>query len=127
VRRFPPVTMTAVQLPVGAAALLVALALAGDLTHLVGFSFGGWVAIVFLATIGGAISFYSWIWALERISPSRVAVTVSLNPVSAALLGAVLLGEPLTARLLLGLVGVVAGIALTNWPLREGAAAKAVG
>ncbi len=127
VRRFPPVTMTAVQLPVGAAALLVALALAGDIAHLVSFSFGGWIAIVFLATIGGAISFYSWIWALERISPSRVAVTVSLNPVAAALLGALVLNEPLTARLLLGLVGVVAGIALTNWPLRERAAVKATG
>jgi drug/metabolite transporter (DMT)-like permease len=127
VRRFPAVAMTAVQLPVGAAALFVALVLAGDVSHLVSFSVDGWIAVVFLATVGGAASFYSWIWALERISPSRVAVTISLNPVSAAILGALVLGEPLTARLMIGLVGVVAGIALTNWPVREPAPAKATG
>lgn len=127
VRRFPPVAMTAAQLPVGAAALFVALVLVGDVSHLVSFTPTGWVAVVFLATIGGAASFYSWIWALERIAPSRVAVTVSLNPVCAALLGALVLEEPLTARLLLGLVGVVAGIALTNWPVREPVAVKAAG
>lgn len=124
-RKFPPVAMTAVQLPVGAALLFVALLLAGKIGDLGSFSIGGWTAIVFLATIGGAASFYSWIWALERISPSRVAVTVTLNPVAAAILGAAVLGEPLTAQLLLGLVGVVAGIALTNWPMRERAPAKA--
>jgi drug/metabolite transporter (DMT)-like permease len=127
VRHFPPIAMTAVQAPLGAAALFIALALAGDISHLVSFSAGGWVAVVFLATLGGAASFYSWIWALERISPSRVAVTISLNPVAAAILGALVLGEPVTTRLLLGLVGVFAGIALTNWPLRERGPVKAAG
>lgn len=126
-RKFPAVTMTAVQLPVGAAVLFVALLATGDVSDLVNFTPRGWVAIIFLATIGGAASFYSWIWALERISPSRVAVTVSLNPVAAALLGALVLHEPVTTRLLLGLVGVVAGIALANWPMREAAQVNATG
>ena len=117
-RHLPAVTMSAIQLPVGAAALLVALLLTGEVSDLVAFDLKGWLAIVFLATIGGAASFYTWIWALERIAPSRVAVTITLNPIAAALLGAVVLGEPLTTRLLLGLVGVVAGIALANWPIR---------
>jgi drug/metabolite transporter (DMT)-like permease len=126
-RRFPPLTMTAVQAPVGAVALFVALALTGDVSDLVGFTSVGWLAVAFLATIGGAATFYSWIWALERAAPSRVAVTVSLNPVAAAILGALVLGEPVTTRLLLGLVGVVAGIALANWPLRERVPVKVTG
>lgn len=117
-RHLPAVTMCAVQLPAGAAALFVALLLSGDVAALVAFDARGWLAIAFLATIGGAASFYTWIWALERIAPSRVAVTVTLNPIAAALLGTVVLGEPLTTRLLLGLVGVVGGIALANWPVR---------
>jgi drug/metabolite transporter (DMT)-like permease len=56
------------------------------------------------------VSFYSWIWALERISPARVAVTVSLNPVAAALLATVLLSEPITPNLIVGLIAVFSGI-----------------
>jgi drug/metabolite transporter (DMT)-like permease len=126
-RNFPAIPMTAVQLPVGAAALFVALAIAGDVTHVADFSPGGWIAVVYLATLGGAASFIAWIWALERIPPSRVAVTVTLNPISAALLGAIVLGEPVTTRLLLGLAGVVIGIVLSNWPLRLREPAKAAG
>lgn len=122
-RHLPAVTMSALQLPAGAAALFVALVMTGDVGQLAAFDTRGWLAVAFIATIGGAASFYTWIWALERISPSRVAVTVTLNPVTAALLGAIVLDEPMTARLLLGLVGVVAGIALANWPARERAAA----
>jgi drug/metabolite transporter (DMT)-like permease len=117
-RHLPALTMCAIQLPVGAAALFVALLLAGEASALVAFDLTGWLAIIFLATVGGAASFYTWIWALERIAPSRVAVTITLNPIAAALGGAAVLGEPLTARLLLGLVGVIAGIALANWPAR---------
>jgi drug/metabolite transporter (DMT)-like permease len=117
-RHLPAVTMSAIQLPAGAAALFVALLLSGDVGALVAFDARGWLAVAFLATIGGAASFYTWIWALERIAPSRVAVTVTLNPIAAAILGTFVLGEPLTTQLLLGLVGVVAGIALANWPTR---------
>jgi drug/metabolite transporter (DMT)-like permease len=120
-RHLPAVTMCAIQLPVGAAALFVALVASGEIGSIAALDTRGWVAIVFLATIGGAASFYTWIWALERIAPSRVAVTIALNPITAALLGAVVLGEPLTTKLLLGLVGVVAGITLTNWPARAAA------
>jgi drug/metabolite transporter (DMT)-like permease len=122
-RHLPAVTMSAIQLPAGAAALFVALLLTGDVGQLFAFDTRGWIAVAFVATIGGAASFYTWIWALERISPSRVAVTVTLNPIAAALLGALVLNEPVTTRLLIGLVGVVAGIALANWPVRERAAA----
>jgi drug/metabolite transporter (DMT)-like permease len=121
-RHAPAVTMSAIQLPAGAAALFVALLITGDVGQLVAFDARGWVAVAFVATIGGAASFYTWIWALQRISPSRVAVTVTLNPIAAALLGALVLNEPMTTRLLLGLVGVVAGIALANWPVRAAAA-----
>lgn len=126
-RTFPAVSMAAVQLPAGAIVLFAALVVTGDVSQLVNHSPGGWIAVVYLATIGGAASFYAWIWALERIPPSRVAVTVTLNPISAAILGANVLGEPVTTRLLLGLAGVVIGIVLSNWPMRVREPAKATG
>jgi drug/metabolite transporter (DMT)-like permease len=72
-------------------------------------------------TIGGAVTFFLWIWALEHTTPSRVAITVTMNPVAAVILGALVLAEPVTWRLLLGLAAIIAGITAANWSaLRAG-------
>jgi drug/metabolite transporter (DMT)-like permease len=78
-------------------------------------SASGWVALVYLMSLGGAVTFFLWIWALEHTAPSRVALAVTLNPVSAAVLGGVVLAEPLGWRLLAGLAGIVAALVLANW------------
>ena len=59
---------------------------------------------------GGALAFILWVMALQRASPTRVANTMTVNPIAAALLAERLVGEPLTLDLLLGLVAVFAGI-----------------
>jgi drug/metabolite transporter (DMT)-like permease len=48
--------------------------------------------------------------ALERASPTRVANTMTVNPIAAGLLANQLVGEPITANLVLGLIAVFAGI-----------------
>ncbi len=72
--------------------------------------------IVFLGVLGGAAAFFLWTWALSRITPTQVAVYVNLNPIVAALLGIVLLGERRSPVFLLGFAAVVAGVLLVNWP-----------
>jgi drug/metabolite transporter (DMT)-like permease len=59
---------------------------------------------------GGALAFILWVLALQRATPTRVANTMTVNPVAAALLATVLLGEPITLNLLAGLIAVFAGI-----------------
>jgi drug/metabolite transporter (DMT)-like permease len=46
----------------------------------------------------------------ERATPTRVASTMTVNPLAAGLLAAQLVGEPITPNLLAGLVAVFAGI-----------------
>jgi len=48
--------------------------------------------------------------ALERATPTRVAATMTVNPLAAGLLATQLVGEPITPNLVLGLVAVFAGI-----------------
>jgi drug/metabolite transporter (DMT)-like permease len=60
------------------------------------------------------LAFGLWIWALRHSTPSRVAVFLALNPITAIMLGVVLLGEPVTLRLALALVMVLAGIQLAS-------------
>ncbi|WP_440254795.1 EamA family transporter [Bradyrhizobium yuanmingense] len=55
-----------------------------------------------------------WVMALARATPTRVANTMTVNPIAAALLAALLIGEPITANLLAGLVAVFAGIGIAT-------------
>lgn len=123
-RRASALTVSALQLAAGAATLWIVLFAVGDPASLVSFSATGWTAIAYLMCFGGAASFFLWIWALEHTTPSRVAIAVTINPLSAALLGAVVLAEPLTGRLLVGLAGVILGVLLANWTPRARPAAS---
>jgi len=69
-----------------------------------------WIAGLYLGVAGGALAFILWVLALERASPTRVANTMTVNPVAAGLLATQLVGEPITPNLVLGLVAVFAGI-----------------
>jgi drug/metabolite transporter (DMT)-like permease len=72
--------------------------------------------VVFLGVFGGAAAFLLWTWALSRITPTQVAVYVNLNPIVAALLGILLLGERRGPVFVLGFAAVVIGVLLVNWP-----------
>jgi drug/metabolite transporter (DMT)-like permease len=78
------------------------------------FAQGQWIAALCLGVFGGAAAFYLWVYALERTTPTRVANTMTVNPIAASLLAAVLIGEPLGWNLLLGIGGVGAGIWLAS-------------
>ena len=75
--------------------------------------------VVFLGVLGGAAAFLLWTWALSRLTPTQVAVYVNLNPIVAALLAVVLLGERRSGLFLLGFAAVIAGVLLVNWPARR--------
>lgn len=79
----------------------------------------GWAAVLYIGTFGAALGYALWVWALERTTPTRVAVCLALNPLAAAVLAAAFLHEPLTARFLLGVAFVLAGIFATNHPAAD--------
>lgn len=116
-RRNSALAVTGIQLAFGAALLSVAALMGGGIPDLARVGLPGWSAVAWLITLGGAVCFYLWIWSLEKIAPSRVAITVTLNSIAATALAALVLGEPITWRLAAGLIGVVAGIALANRPV----------
>jgi drug/metabolite transporter (DMT)-like permease len=69
-----------------------------------------WLAAIYLGAFGSGLTFYLWAFALARTTPTRVAISVTVNPVTASLVGAVLLHEPLGWNLVGGIVTVFAGI-----------------
>jgi drug/metabolite transporter (DMT)-like permease len=94
----------------GAAALIVAGSLTGSVATLSNLTTPQWIAGIYLGVGGGALAFILWVMALERASPTRVAATMTVNPLAAGLLATQLVGEPITPNLVLGLVAVFAGI-----------------
>jgi drug/metabolite transporter (DMT)-like permease len=78
------------------------------------FSMQQWIAVACLGVFGGALAFYLWVYALERTTPTRVTNTMTVNPISASLLAAVLVGEPIGVPLMVGILAVGAGIWLAS-------------
>jgi drug/metabolite transporter (DMT)-like permease len=94
----------------GAAALLVVGAATGSFAVLRGFDAKAWAAGIYLGVGGGALAFALWVFALLKATPTQVANTMTVNPIAAGLLAAVLVAEPITMNLVGGLVAVFAGI-----------------
>ena len=94
----------------GAIALVAVGIAAGRVAVLATFGPAQWIAGIYLGIGGGAAAFVLWVLALQRATPTRVANTMTVNPIAAALLAAALVGEPVTLNLVAGLVAVFAGI-----------------
>ena len=110
VRRCGPIPFTTMAMGVGAAALIAMAGLRGSFAPVQAFEAPQWFAAVYLGAIGSALAFYLWAFALERTTPTRVSISVTVNPITASLVGSVLLGEPLSWTLTAGILTVVAGI-----------------
>jgi len=103
----------------GAAALMLVGSLTGSVAVLRDFGSPQWIAGIYLGVGGGALAFILWVMALERATPTRVANTMTVNPVAAGLLATQLVGEPITPNLVLGLVAVFAGIWIATTEVRK--------
>lgn len=73
-------------------------------------SVGGAVGIVFLALGGTVVAMMLWTRSLSQLSPTRVSLALALNPLWAALAGALWLGESLGVRFFVGFGMVLLGV-----------------
>ena len=74
---------------------------------------GGWAAVVFIGVSSG-VGYYLWLWALRHTTPTKVTVFMALGPITATILGALLLDEVITAWFVGGLVCVAGGLWLAH-------------
>lgn len=79
---------------------------------------GGWAAALALGVLCTALAYILYFRLLARIGAARAVTVTYLVPVFATGWGALLLGEPLTARMALGGAVVLAGTALATGLIR---------
>lgn len=114
--RYGSLPVTVLTMFQGVTALLILAMIFGKpFSGSLDFDFSGWMIVLLLAVPGGAVMVGAWNQALKLITPTQAAITVGLNPVVAIVLGAILLSEPVTFRVLIGFILVAAAIGVSSF------------
>lgn len=96
------------------AAVCPVLSLALGETWDFSYSAWAWTSIGLQTVIGAFASYLTWMWLLRHYPATQMSSFTFLTPLFALVFGVVLLKEPLTAQLMVALVGVALGIVLVN-------------
>jgi drug/metabolite transporter (DMT)-like permease len=101
------------QLAVSAAVLALAAITAGEVwpARWSALSVG---ALAFQMVVVTFASYLVWFWLVRRYAATRLSAFTLLTPVFGLLAGVLLLGEPLTLRLMTALAAVIVGLLLVN-------------
>ncbi len=70
------------------------------------------VALAYLALVGSILAFTAYVWLLQHAPISQISTYAYVNPVVAVALGALILGEPITAITLIGGAIIVLAVAV---------------
>ncbi|HJW09055.1 MAG TPA: EamA family transporter [Holophagaceae bacterium] len=97
---------------------------AGALCHLIALVTGGYThgplttraasALAYLVVFGSVVGFTAYIYIAKVWSPAKMGTYAYLNPLVAVLLGSAFLHEPFNARMALGMLIVLAGVAVVQ-------------
>ena len=108
----PPERTLLFQLAVSAPVMAAAAFVAGEpVPH---FDLAASASIAFQAVIIAFASYLAWFWLLRHYPATRVSAFTFLTPVSGLVFGALLLSEPITARILIAVAGIAVGIHFVN-------------
>ena len=116
--RFGASALNAVQLAVVGVACLVVGAFTGGY----GFPRRAWLAALYTGAAATALAFSLQVWGQRRVGPSRTSLLLMIEPVAAAVLGAIT-GERLGLHGVVGALLIMAGIAAAEVPVARRVAA----
>jgi drug/metabolite transporter (DMT)-like permease len=113
-RKYPALPVSAFAMLASVGFLAILAAGEGFFVSPPHFTPGGWLAIVFIGLSSG-VGYYLWLWALGHAPATQVTVFLALSPITAAGLGALFLGEAISAVSAVGLACVALGLWLSHW------------
>jgi len=114
IARSSPLGFVTASMSAGAVLLVAVAAARGGFAVTQSLSAVQWIAVIYLGAFGGAAAFFLWVLALQKTTPTRVANTMTVNPIAASLLAAIIVSEPIGWNLVVGLVAVGSGIWLAS-------------
>ncbi|RYY40029.1 MAG: drug/metabolite-transporting permease [Chitinophagaceae bacterium] len=111
---FNPYFSFGLQLVLSGSVLLGGMKLTGNSMPLADIPWQSWAAIWYLVFFGSVITFAAFIYALQNLPTTQVSLYAYVNPVVAVLLGAALIGEPLSLFIGVGTAVSLYGVYLVN-------------
>ena len=106
-----PLTTTTYELIAAGLFLTLLGALTGERWDVAAITSASWAAWGFLV-LASLIAYAAYVWLLGNAPMSLVSTYAYVNPVVAVILGSLIISEPLTTDVLIGLTIVVAGVVL---------------
>lgn len=98
----------------GAIAILPLAVWRGTKLDWAAVSWKGWLGLAYMSVFASVVAYLIYYWALRHLSASRLAASSYLMPVLATTLGILLLGERITAHLVVGGALVLLGVYLSE-------------
>ena len=95
--------------------LIISMIFGNSITSLLEINKFEAAALLMLIIPGGVVMMYCWGKALQLISPTQAAISLGFNPLSAILLGSIILNEEITFKVGVGFISILIAIILANW------------
>ncbi|TCZ67216.1 DMT family transporter [Flaviaesturariibacter aridisoli] len=111
---FNPYFSFGLQLVLSGSVLLAGMKATGNSMPLADIPWQSWAAIWYLVFFGSVITFAAFLYALQNLPTTQVSLYAYINPVVAVLLGALLIGEPLSLFIGVGTAVTLYGVFLVN-------------
>lgn len=113
--RLDLLSFTAVQMLCGGLMLAVAGVAAGELPRWQWSAAGFW-PLAYLTVFSACIAYSAYAWLARHATPAQIGSYAYVNPTIATLLGWFALDERLDATQTVGMVVILTGVVLVNWP-----------
>ncbi len=84
------------------------------------YNFGNWSAksisaMLYLAVFGSVVTFFSFHYALTKISPIQVSILSYFNTIIAIILGWQILDEQISSKFIIAAILIICGVFITNY------------
>jgi len=113
-RGLSPLVAVTYSALIGALLLFPAACLEGLTNRIADYSLTAWLSLFYLGLCGTVLGFVWYYQGIQKIGSTRAGQFINFVPISAIILSAWLLDEPLTTSLLIGVFLVSSGVYLTN-------------
>jgi drug/metabolite transporter (DMT)-like permease len=117
-------SFTGLQMLCGGLMMLVPALLGGEVA-LWRWTAPGMAALAYMMVFSSLLAYTAYAWLSVNTTPAQVGTYGFVNPAIATLLGWFALGETLSPARAVGMVVILAGVVLVNWPARAAVAQSA--
>jgi drug/metabolite transporter (DMT)-like permease len=111
---FNPYFSLGIQMFISSIFLFAYLGATGSAVSLSTIPVISWVSIGYLVIFGSVLTFIAYIYALQHLPAEINSIYAYINPIIAVLLGAYILGEPLSLAIAVGGIITLFGLYLVN-------------